>query len=135
MGTPTLNRFYTFIAPSRQQADGAVDGAADRGTWREVTLSSGRFITVGGFTAFRKAASLRLGASVTVAACTTSPDHVHIAPASADGWDTGAAPPVSPTQPQQRRGKMLRPTASGHCTVVVAVRAIESLRLPAQLLR
>ena len=134
MGTPALQRSYTFIAPGRQ----AANLAADTGTQHRVKLADSGFTTMSGFTAFRKAAGLQPGATVTVAACATSPDHLHMALASVDERDTGAAPPASfavPAQQRQRRGKMLRPTASGPCTVVVALRAMDGLRLPKQLLR
>lgn len=141
LGTPTFCRTSTFIAPSMP---GSSSGAQQGGVRREVTMAAHQFSTAGGFSAFRKAAGIRRGAHVTVAACAASPDHIHVAPASASDWEpkpaAGAAlPQQQPRQQSQQqkqdRATMQLPVAHGPTTVVLANRFVDRLVLPALLVR
>lgn len=134
MGTAVLQRIYTFIAPT---VTGGDTEDQQRGVQREVTLAFNSFRSVGGFPAFRRAAHIRRGARVAVAACATSRNHVHIAPVSAAGWEAEPdADAVTPPQTQRRApGGMKASPAQGPVTVALAICSTTGLFVPQRLLR
>lgn len=129
-GAGSLPRSFTFVAPDRSSPAGAAGSVR-----REVTLAKPtNFKTVAGFKAFRRAAGIRRGAAVVAAACADSPDHVHLAPASPDGWEPepAAAADVAADAASPTHGT---PLAHGPVTVVVAMRSANAFVPPRRVVR